>query len=604
MRAAASLALVLAATGVARADDGDVDVAVEATAAPAPAAAPAGPRINPFRCRGEAEAIARDLTLDEIEVEIGRRTSHPVDDGDPATVAAHKLCVVAELKRRVGAGDTADWYERAIRTDPDEPGYELWYGAYLGTVRGAAGPIVEAAEDHYYRAIAKLDRLRQAGALADHDRITSEWVQRRLLDLYQRDGLPLVGWKAYRYDAADHDLPGVMLSSVFQVSSDTRDFYYGNEMRAFTGEAAFAESVLRLGRPLTNTEKFGLIRAPLRAGWNNRIRLRHNWIGAIDLEHRWFQAREAQIRVFTEPNTYVDVDVTELGGGFRREIPVGSLFDFDLAGQVRLTTRTGTVEFLPDEQQQFLTYEATPTVSRFIGPDKLSLRGAYVYMAIPDLDGGMPYERDRGQTIRALHLEYALYRAVRLPSLAGGRLRFDRRYTRGWHWYAGIAEDAQVYGLRQVAQRDHYLGTTLKGLGAYDVTLQGTLYTAATRFVDPDAPAMGLQDDPSQRHSQYRTTFALARRLIDEDVTPGLPKSRFGLAAASLVLVVPVTHDLAVDGSDAFENVRAGGELWMKLIATGLGGTTFLVTAGYDYQYFYRQTKAMHMGHLALRMGW
>ena len=33
---------------------------------------------------------------------------------------------------------------RAIATDPSEPGYELWYGAYLGTVRGAGGPIVEA----------------------------------------------------------------------------------------------------------------------------------------------------------------------------------------------------------------------------------------------------------------------------------------------------------------------------------------------------------------------------------------------------------------------------------------------------------------------------
>jgi hypothetical protein len=559
---------------------------------------------NPFRCRGEAEAAARDLTVAELREEIARRAAEAAAEDEPPEGLARRRCVVAELKRRVGDGDAARWYRDAIAADPDEPGYELWYGSYLGTVRGAGGPIVESAERHYYRAIAKLERRRRAGALADHDEVTGDWVQRRLLDLYQRDGLPLVGWKAYRYQAGDLLRPGIALSSVFQASSDTRDFWHGNEMRAFTGEAAFAASALRLGRPLSNTERFALIRAPLRTGWDNRLRLRHTWLGALDLEHRWFHARNAQIGVFTEPTRFVDVEVTELGAGYRRVIPVGSLFDLDLAGNLRRTSRAGTVEFLPDEEQRFLTFEATPTVARFIGPDKLSLRAAYVYMAIPELTGGMPYERDRGQTIRALHAEYAIYRPVLLPSFAGGRPRLDRRYTRGWHLYGGVAEDAQVYGLRLVRTRDHYVGTTLKGPGAHDLTLQGTVYTAATRFVDPEAPEQGLQEDRSQRHAQYRTTVAVARRLIDEEATPGLPPRRLGLAPASLVLVMPVSHDLAVTGADAFENVRAGAELWLKLIATGLGGATFLVTAGYDYQYFYRQHKAMHMGHLAVRLGW
>ncbi len=587
-RLVTAMLVVAAGAGSARADEAPV----------------ADPPINPFKCRGEVEAITRDLSTAEVHAEIARRVSPPTEPGDSTTLAAHKLCVIAELKRRVGAGDTADWYERAIATNPDEPGYELWYGAYLGTVRGAGAPLVEGAESHYYRAISKLDARRRRGAATDFDQVTAEWTQRRLLDLYQRDGLPLVGWKAYRYDAGDGSMPGVSLSSVAMGSADTRDFFYGNEMRGFTGEAAFAASALRLGRPLTNTETFNLIRAPQRVGWNNRLRIRLPWAGAVDLEHRWFQAKDAQIGVFNQPNAYVDVEVTELGAGFNRRIGVGSLFDLDLAGNVRLTSRTGTVEFLPDQEQAFTTFEATPTIARFIGPDKLSLRGAYVYMAIPDLDGGMPYERDRGQTIRALHLEYAMYRPVSLPSLRGGRLRLDRRYTRGWHFYGGVAEDSQVYGLRQVTQRDVYGGTTLKGLGPYDVTVQGTVYDAGTRFVDPDAPQMGLQTDASQAHGQYRTTLALARRLVDEDVTPGLPKSTLGFATASLVLVVPVSHDLGIKGSDAFENVRAGGELWWKLIGTGLRGSTFLLTAGYDYQYFYRQSRAMHMGHLAVRMGW
>jgi hypothetical protein len=583
MRRALIAAVVMAGAGVAHADD-----AVQ------------GPPINPFRCRGDAEAIARDLTVGEIRVEIERRVSAPPDD-DPPTVVAHEQCVIAELMKRVGDLDAADWYERAIATNPGEPGYELWYGSYLGGARGANGPIVEGAEKHYYRGIAKLEG--RGPETAEFDKTTAEWLQRRLLDLYQRDGLPLVGWKAFKYEEGDLVRPGVALSSVFQVSSDTRDFFYGNEMRAFTGEAAFAESSLRLGRPLTNTEKFNLIRTPLRTGWNNRVRFRHNWIGAIDLEHRWFQAKNAQIGIFTQPNDYVDIEVTELGAGFSRTIPVGPLFDLDLAGSYRRTSRTGVVEYLPDEEQQFNTFEATPSLSRFVGPDKLTLRAAYVYMAIPDLEGGMPYEQARGQTIRALHLEYAMYRKAPILSFAGGRPHFDRKYTRGWHFYAGVAEDAQVYGLRQVLARDHYLGTTLKGWGDYDVTLQGTLYTAGTRFVDPEEP-MGLESDPSQAHAQYRTTFALARRLIDEDVTPGMPKSHLGFAPASLVLVMPFTHDLAVKGSNDFENVRGGAELWLKLIGTGLGGATFLITGGYDYQFFYHQTKGAHMAHLAVRLGW
>ena len=47
-----------------------------------------------------------------------------------------------------------------------------------------------------------------------------------------------------------------------------------------------------------------------------------------------------------------------------------------------------------------------------------------------------------------------------------------------------------------------------------------------------------------------------------------------------------------------------GGPIWTKLIGEGIGGTTFLITAGVDYQYFYRIQKGLVMGQLAIRMGW
>jgi hypothetical protein len=588
----------------AAAEDAAAEPAPATTAVPAAPSNDPGPAINPFRCRGEAEAITRDLRTSEIHTEIERRLAKPYEDLDPPTIVALKLCVIAELKRRVGASDAAAWYERAIERNPDEPGYELWYGSYLGQVRGAGGPLIEGAEKHYYRGVAKLEAKKRAGKAVDYDEITGEWLQRRLMDLYQRDGQPLTPWKAYRYDGDDTYKPGLMLSSTFQTSADTRDFYYGNEMRLFTGEFLFANSDLRGNGDVTNTEKFNLIRAPLRIGWNTKLRIRQNWLGAVDLEYRYFKAYKSQIDEFNTPDKRVDVTVSELGVGYSRVIPVWKLFDFNLAGGVRLTDRTGTVEFEENLTQEFPTVELTPGIARFIGPDKISLRGAYVWMGLDDIEGGMESDRARGQTIRAAHLEYAMYRPVTLPTLKGG-LRFERGYTRGWHFYTGAAEEVSVYGVRKVTTRDYYGGTTLKGYGHYDVTLQGTYYTGRTAVAPPiGAGGFGpLMNDESQSHSQYRTTVALARRLIDEDITPGMPKTFGGFAATSLVLVVPLSHDLGLEGPKLYENVRAGAELWLKLVAPGLGGTTFLLTGGYDYQYFYDQTKAMHMGHLALRMG-
>ena len=73
---------------------------------------------------------------------------------------------------------------------------------------------------------------------------------------------------------------------------------------------------------------------------------------------------------------------------------------------------------------------------------------------------------------------------------------------------------------------------------------------------------------------------------------------------AGLNLVVPVRADFAMRGPDDFDNVRGGAELWSKLISTGLRGTNFLLTAGYEAQWFHRLSKVVHMGNLQLRMGW
>ena len=67
---------------------------------------------------------------------------------------------------------------------------------------------------------------------------------------------------------------------------------------------------------------------------------------------------------------------------------------------------------------------------------------------------------------------------------------------------------------------------------------------------------------------------------------------------------LPIFWDKTVTGANDYENVRGGVQIWTKLIGEGIGGTTFLVTAGVDYQYFYRIQKGLVMGQVAIRMGW
>jgi hypothetical protein len=266
--------------------------------------------------------------------------------------------------------------------------------------------------------------------------------------------------------------------------------------------------------------------------------------------------------------------------------------------------RRGAVEFLPDQQEQFNLWEAKPALSRFIGSDKLTLEGVYALLDVTDVHGGVPAERLREKWIRGVSLQYALYSPLVLPTLEYGSLQPYRTPIRGWYFQAGFVQDDEAYGTRTVTRRDFYGGTRFEGPGDYDFTLQGTYYTSHTRFVDVNDATPVVEIDPAQSFSSFRTTVIAQRRLVNPDVTPGLPTSYAGFAPDMLNIVVPLQHELGVTGPDHYENVRAGVELWWKIFGTGLGGSTALLSAGYDYQYFYRISKAMHMAHANVRIGW
>lgn len=580
-----------------------------------------GPQINPFECYGRWENATGSHTISQMNYELDKLMNPEFKPGDPLTRRAIKLCVIGRVKSRVGDADAIDYLARAIELDPEEPGLELWAGDYYMSVRGAGRPIYQLAEQHLYRALEKLEALKEKKRFRAWHATVESWVQKRLLMLYQEDGLPITPWwKGYPYGPAGLNPPSVSISSQFAISKDTHDFFRNNEMRIFTAEAAFANSGLRAGgtsAPLTDLERWKLVRAPLRYQIDNRVRIRQSNVGAVDLLHTYHKSEEAQITSFYLPDKLNDVEVQEVGVGYQRELPLYPLFDARLRGTVKRIERTGVIEFLPENKEQFMAYELKPSFSRFISSDKLSLNLTYVFMDIPTLPLSAPGEGKRGFWIRGAELQYAIYSPLVLPAFDYGSLRGYRTPTRGWYWWAGFVQYDQVYGLHTVTQKDLYLGTRLEGPGVWDLTLQGTLFTSDTYEVRADDVELASRKDPYNSDIKtFRTAAIIQNRLLNPDTMPAVQSSTLGFAPDMLNLVFPLSWDVALDGpanfnptdtkdhANDYANVRGGAELWYKMYGTGLWGTAFLMTVGYDVQYFYNITKTVHMAHANIRMGW
>jgi hypothetical protein len=287
-----------------------------------------------------------------------------------------------------------------------------------------------------------------------------------------------------------------------------------------------------------------------------------------------------------------------------RVFPLYPLFDLRLAASYRRVHRVGVIEFLEERGvEDFNFFEFKPSVSRFIGPHKLVLEGVYADLRIPSLPGASPEQSQRQKLIRGLLFEFGWYGPLVLPTFESGSLSLYRTPTRGWYWYGGVVEDDEVYGLRTVVSRDFFLATRFEGAQKMDVTLQGTYSTSHTSTVLPDDPApLRVYLDPAQSFSSARAIAVLQYRIVNQDAYPAM--SHQGFVSDMLNLVVPITYDRHLTGRGDYENVRAGAELWWKFAGNAIGGTTFLVTAGYAAQYFYNIDKIIHTGRLAIRMGW
>jgi hypothetical protein len=572
----------------------------------------AGSRENPFACLGGYEALSGlghsiDEMADELRALLARIAESdraPRRAGDDPDRAAD-LCVAARLKARLGHGDAFDYFERAIAAAPSEPGYELFAGMYWAGVRGARRPLVERAEDHFYEGLRKLEGLRASQRARPYHDVVADWLGKQLLVLYQQDGAQVLPGKAYRQRGYGRWMPGLAFSSQLLAARDTRDFFYNNEMRQFTGEADFASSDLRGGTAFDDREKWDLARAPQRFEVHNRLRLRHNWLGALDLLHSHASSPQSQIVNFYDTNQKLaDVTVFQLGAGYDKTFSLYPLFDLRLFGSYRRGRRQGVVEFEPAQLEPFTQIEARPSLSRFIGSDKLTLDLTYVWLGFDQRPGGVVDDRLRRRDIRAFRLDYARYAPILLPTFGGADSGWARTPIRGWHFYLGALDDRELWGLHTVVQRDVYGGTQFGGSGRFDLTVQGTYSFTNTEKANANDVTGQIFSERGAGYASARAHVRPEIRLIDPEAIPGVPPAHLGFGLDMVTLVFPLQIDRAVSGRGDYQNVRAGTELWLKLLGTAVGGAGVLVTLGYDFQYFTTLGKGLHLAHAAVRLGW
>jgi hypothetical protein len=528
---------------------------------------------NPYEKLATALNLIEHLSLSEVRDEIAGRTKQPCQTSE-------ECLLIAELMKRVGDARTESHYERAISLDRTEPAYELFYADYLRNFRGPQRPLFPRSEQHYLRALERLEQRKQENDKKGWDENTKRRVQRGLVALYQEDGPPLF----YRNtdEAASVQLPVAFFSTINKAAQLTGDFDNNDDVRALTSEALL--SAQRRLSALSDAQLKGMIRAKNQFETLDRIRFRYgNW-PVLDVFYKFRAIEQAQITMFEQPNIFNNFDLKEYGVALEKPFSISRNFDVYLRGAYKRIARRGLIENRPDGVENVNEYEAKVALSRFFGPDKAVLEAVYVFQ---DINQQINNPNKRERRITAATFTYQL---LRLQFQSIYKKRFE---TRGLHFFGGFADDQEKFATVVVHKDDYFAGASLRGVGGFDLTVQPTFFTA---YVDGDISR--------RENSQYRTNANLLYRIRDEEREPEVSEKVTWLHPAFIHLVVPFKHDLALKGLEKFENYRFGIELHTKLYSVNLGGASILASCGYNYQQFYRLNKTLHLFNFSLDVGY
>jgi hypothetical protein len=458
--------------------------------------------------------------------------------------------VTAELLKQLGDYRATAHYERAITADEEEPAYELFYADYLRNFRGPRRPLFAEAERHYFKALQKLQR-RHASLkgrvepknLKEYVETVLDRIDRGLVALYQEDGIP-VSWHS-------DGRPSLFLGTIDRFARSPSDLDEVHDTRDFTAEALLSASLTRRNIALTNDDLRALVRLKEPIETAERLRFRHDAWPVLDVFYRWRTIGSAQVTDFHNPRVFNDVEVRTFGTALERTFPLASS-DIYLRAALSHLKRTGTVETLPETDETISQAELQASAARFVGPDKLNLDAKFTSQDIrPSIAN--PPRRDR--RIAGATAEYQILRPLPFLRDPYGQL-FE---TRGINAFGGFADDRERFPTAVVTRRDYFVGTSLLGLGRFDVTLR------------PTWSNLRVSGDHSQDNSQFRTDATVLIRLLDEERVPGIPKKGFlGLSPAFVHLVFAFKRDVSETGLDALENYRLGAALNAKLFQRSL----------------------------------
>jgi len=551
-----------------------------------PASAQQSPKANtsPFNfvdkvCNtlGQRE-ITSDTGTKQLSIDIGASLSSP----DLNNARAY-FCL-AERMKRVGDYRASVYYKKAIQADEAESNYELFYADYLRIIRGAETPLFPQAEEHYFVAWDKA-RARNGGPLQD----TERFVLRGLSALYQMDGAALLPPSLGSLsEGKTLRKASVFLASINRGSQSDADLDREADIRDYTSEALFSESIQRLGRSLTKEEFQAFLRVKQAFETLDRIRIRHRAWPVFDLFYTHRQTDKDQVRNFycITPTSstgcttnglhpFSTLRLNDFGVTAQKPFTAG-VMDFSLTGTFRRTGRWGLIEFLPQDEERISEYGTRLVGSHFVGPDKVNLEVGYTYQHIHPVTS--PSQPDRNRHFFDSKLTYQIFRP--LPQLFHPSSYQHRFETRGWDFFAGTQLDAEQFGTGDTKRGDYFIGSSLRGIGRFDFTVQPTWFTCR------------VTGDPSQRNAQYRTNANVLFRIVDEEENAGIKETTHGIHLAFLHAVVPYRYDVSREGPNDFENRKIGVEFDSKFF-TYSRWTTLLFSVRYDRQRFFNLSRSM-----------
>jgi hypothetical protein len=536
-----------------------------------------------------------ELVMSRVDGKSFQQIYQYIDDNKNKATDSIEFAVIAEMMKRVGNYEAPEYYKMAIKADQKEPYFEWLYADYLRNFRGPQRPLFPEAENHYSLALAKLDKLKQERRWSSfYDKVQS-LVERGLVALHQEDGLPLLRFsRQIMVNGSTEKVktPFAFLSSTNQYVTNTTDLDRVDDARDFTSEALFAESASRLNRPLSYSELRGIIRTKYQFQTFNRLRFRYENFPVLDFSYRFWRNDNAVIPNFFEPDKFAPVRLQDFGAAIEKPFNVENLFDLYLRAGYRRIGRYGNIEFAPNNRENINQVDAKVVISRFVGPDKANIEVIYAYQ---DINPTVNLDIQRNRNFFGTKFTYQWFRFT--PQVFG-----EHFSKRGIDTYVGFLLDKENFGEVSVHKRDYFVGLDWKGIpltsicspeskSALDITFQPTFFTA------------NVSGDSSQEDAFYRTNVAILYRMLDEERTAGMPNQFGPIYFAFVHLVLPFRHDVAIDGPNSFANFRIGLQLDIKFFTNSQYLTTFLTTAGYDFQRFYNLDKNLSLFRFMFSMG-